>query len=133
MSFTYDPTTPTGLVRLLIPDRVSPGVLTDEEIAALLIAEFQVPKRAAALGLESIGSDRNLVLQVITTNGLSTNGPAVAKACNDRAKLLREQALIEEAYTEGGSFDYAEQVMGNFSYRERMWNEIMRSEGGATP
>lgn len=130
MTFTYDPTIPNGLVRLLIPDRIQAlAIFTDEEITAFLGAEFQVVKRATALALETIAADRALVLQVITTNGLSTNGAALATAIIARAKLLREQALVEEAYAEGGSFDYAEQVTGNFAYRERMWNEIMRGEG----
>jgi hypothetical protein len=129
MTFTYDPTTVLGVTRLLIPDRVvAEAIFTDEELTAILGAEFSVPKRAAALALETIAADRALVLQVITTNGLSTNGAALATAIIARAKLLRDQAHIEEEYAAGGSFDYAEMVSSNFSYRERQWNEIQRSE-----
>ena len=134
MTFTYDVTLPVGIVRLMIPDRVSANaIFTDEEIGAFLILESSVTKRAAALALETIAADRTMVLQVIKTNGLMTDGAKVSDALIKRAEKLREQARIEEGYQAGGSFDYAEQVTGNFAYKERMWDEIMRTEGGATP
>jgi hypothetical protein len=134
MTITYDPSTPSGLCRLLIPDTdLTYPIFQDAEITAFMGIEFNVIKRAAALALEVIAANRAMVLQVISTNGLSTNGATLAAAIINRAKALREQAHIEEGYVEGGSFDYAEQVTGQFAYRERMWDEIMRSEGGTTP
>jgi hypothetical protein len=135
MTVTYDPTTPIGFTRLLIPDRViANAVYTDEEISAFLLAELATPKRAAALALETLAADRAMVLQVIRTNGLSTDGAKLSDALLKRAGLLRTQATTEEGYLPGGTFDYAEEVNGNFSYKERMWDEIMRSEGaGTTP
>jgi hypothetical protein len=132
MSFTYDTTTQVGLVRLLIPDRGQPNALfSDEEINAMINMELSShPKRAAALALETIASDRAMVLQVITTNGLSTNGEAVARALQKRADSLREQAMNEEAAQDGGAFDWAEMVTGNFSYRERSWSQIMKQDAG---
>ncbi len=130
MSFTYDLSSPTGQVRLLIPDRdVSSAVFSDEEIAVFLTAEVQIPKRAAALALETLAADRAMVLQVIKTNGLMTDGAKLSTEIRARAQQLRDQAHTEEGYAEGGLFDYAEQVDGQFAYKERMWNEIMRSEG----
>ena len=134
MTYTYDLTTPVGITRLLIPDRnLATALFTDEELAAMLVFEpGHHVKRAAAVALETIASDRAMVLQVITTNGLSVNGEAVARALQKRADALRVQADNEEA-ANGGAFDWAEMVTGNFSYRERMWDEIMRGQGGVTP
>jgi hypothetical protein len=133
MTWSYDVTTQNGLMRLMIPDRdVATPIFTDEELAAFLVAELQVTKRATALALETIASDRAMVLQVITTNGLSTNGATLSTAICARAKALREQADMDDARA-GGLFDYAEEVTGNFGFRERMWSEIMRDQGGITP
>ena len=135
MSFSYDLSSPIGIVRLLIPDRsLATKIFEDEEIASMLTMELSNhPKRAAALALETIAADRTMVLQVITTNGLSTNGEAVARALMKRADALRAQATNEEAAQDGGAFDWAEMVTGNFSYRERQWDEIVRQDGGVTP
>jgi hypothetical protein len=134
MTYTYDLTSPIGLVRLLIPDRnQTTALFTDEEISALInIDPSRHVKRAAALALEAIASDRAMVLQVITTNGLSTNGATLSRAMCERAAALRTQADNEEAAA-GGAFDWAEMVTGNFAYKERMWAEIMRTEGGTQP
>jgi hypothetical protein len=132
MSFSYDLSNPIGVTRLLIPDKaLATMIFTDEEIASLLNMELSNhPKRAAALALETIAADRAMVLQVITTNGLSVNGEAVARALQKRADALRSQAEAEEAAQDGGAFDWAEMVTGNFSYRERNWDEIMRQNSG---
>jgi len=113
---------------MIIPDRnQATALFTDEEIQAMIGLESGGHlKRVAALALETIASDRTMVLQVITTNGLSTSGEAVARALMKRSAALREQAMEEEAAQSGGSFDWAEQVTGSFSYRERNWSEIMR-------
>ena len=128
MSFTYVPSTPIGIVRMIIPDRDQTNAMfSDEEITAMIgIESGGHPKRVAALALETIAADRTMVLQVIRTNGLSTDGAAVARSLMARSAMLREQAMNEEAALPGGAFDWAEQVSGNFSYRERQWDEIMR-------
>ena len=127
MTYSYDLQTSVGKIRMLIPDHDASIVLcTDEEIAAFLGMEGSNVKRAAALALETIASDRALVLQVISSNDLSVNGAAVAKALTDRAKMLRDQADIEDAGVDGGAFDIAEQVPNEFAFRERTWNEMLR-------
>ncbi len=49
-------------------------------------------KRAAAASLEAISTSETLVSKKITTQDLSTDGPAVVKDLRERAKLLRQQA-----------------------------------------
>jgi hypothetical protein len=112
MTFTYTPGTGAiSNVRMLIPDRVvASAIFTDDEITAFLTLEGSNVKRAAALALESIGSDQAQTLKVISVLGLSTNGAQTSDALLRRAAQLREQALFEESQEDGGAFDVAEQV-----------------------
>jgi len=129
MVFTYDLTNDIGKVRLLIPDKVTPGqLLEDADITAYLTLEGNVVKRAAALALESIASDQALVLKVINLGDLTTDGAKVSDALLKRAAQLREQADKEEAGEAGGAFDWAEQTPTDFAYRERLWNEALRND-----
>ncbi len=129
MSFTYDPTTAIGIVRLLIPDRkLDNYIFEDEELQAFINAELNShPKRAAALALETLAADEAYVQKAIRILDLSTDGPATARILLQRAQSLRTQAEQEEAAQDGGAFDWAEQVSGDFSFRERMYNEFLRS------
>lgn len=128
MTFTYNVATAIGQMRMLIPDRVATDpVYTDEELTALLSMEGGSVKRATAQALESIASDQVMVLKVISNNGLTTNGAAVSTAILARAAKLREQADIEDSANDAG-FDIAEQVVNEFSYRERTWNELLRGQ-----
>lgn len=121
MAFTYDLTTDLGKVRLLIPDRVTPGhVFEDNELSAFLAIEGSV-KGAAALALETIASDQALVLKVMRLLDLQTDGARVAEALLKRAAELRAQAEDGE-----GLFDWAEMVLTDFSARERLYNEAVR-------
>jgi hypothetical protein len=88
-----DPTTAVGMLRLLITDTDEAFPLFgDAQLEALLAAEGGVIKRGAALALETIATSETLVGKKISTQDLSTDGPAVAKALLDRAKILRGQA-----------------------------------------
>jgi hypothetical protein len=88
-----DLTTPVGQVRLLTTDTDEAFPLhTDAEIEAFLTIEGGNVKRAAAAQLEAIATSETLVSKKITTQDLSTDGPAVAKDLRERAKLLRDQA-----------------------------------------
>lgn len=91
---TVDPTTAIGRVRLLATDVSEDFALFDDaEIVAFLAIEGDNLKRAAALALETTATSETLVSKKITTSdGLTTDGPAVAKALLDRAKRLRDQA-----------------------------------------
>lgn len=134
MTFTYDPTTDLGMVRLLVPDRLAgEAFFADEEIAAFLLLEGGV-RRAAASALETIAADTAMVLKVIKLGTFSTNGPAVTSALLDRAKLLRGQAEDADALAMGadgeaaGGFEIAEWVLDPFGYREALGREYIYGE-----
>jgi hypothetical protein len=122
-SYTYEPSTPRGKVRLLIGDTdvETPDVqlFTDEEIDAFLSMEDQEAAPAAALALEAIAANQVMVLKVIRTQDLSTDGAAVARELRQQARQLREDA-------DAGSFDWAELVVDPATYAERLYNEVLR-------
>jgi len=128
MAFTYDVATDRGRVRLLITDTdTSHAIFTDAEVDAFLGLESSSVKRAAASALDQIASNEALVQKRIRLLDLSTDGPSVAKALREHAALLRTQADAGEAAEDGGSFDWAEMVVNDFSARERLWNQALRS------
>lgn len=90
---TVDPTTDIGKIRMLSTDLSETDPLfTDKQITAFLAMEGGV-KRAAALAIETIATSEALVSKKIRTgDGLSTDGPAVARELRERAKQLRGQA-----------------------------------------
>lgn len=115
-------------VRLLIQDTDSNDpIFQVDEIDAFLSIEGDNVKRAAALAYETIASRQALVLKVIKTLDLTTNGKATAEGLLLTAKLWRQQAADEEANEAGGAFDIAEQVHDVFSYRQHIDNERQRS------
>lgn len=123
--FTYDPSTSAGRVRLLATDTDSTNaIFSDEEIAAFLALEDDNVKRAAATALDQIASSEALIQKRIKLLDLQTDGPAVAKALREHAATLRDQAGDEETV---GAFDYAEMVVNQFSARDRLWNQRLRS------
>ena len=126
MVFTYSPGADhISLVRMLIPDRVTPGhVFEDAELQAYLTLEGTV-REAAACALETIAADQTMVLKVMKLLDIQTDGARVADALLKRAALLRKQA--DDALTAaGGSFDWAEMVTTDFAARERIYNEALR-------
>ena len=126
MAFTYVLATDNGKVRLLIPDRTAAQYfLEDEEIAIMLAMESNNVKRTAALALETMASDEAYVQKMIKLMDLTTNGPAVAEELRARAASLRKQADEEDAATTA-EFDWAEWVVNDFSYRERIDKEALR-------
>lgn len=91
--FTYDPTTPTGVVRLLCTDRDPANeIFSDEEIGVFLSLNDHDTRSAAAQALDQIAASQALLLKYIETNGLKTNGQAVANALHQQAETLRAQA-----------------------------------------
>ncbi len=101
MTFTYVPGTANGRVRLLCTDR-DPDyeIFSDEEIGDFLALNGQSVKRAAAQALDQIAASQVLILKYIETNGLKTNGQAVANALHAQAESLRAQAATEESEDE---------------------------------
>lgn len=119
MAFTYDPTTDRGRVRLLATDRdEATAIFADDEIDAFLAMESSSVRLAAAVALETIAADQALVLKVVKTLDLETDGAKVANTLMERARRLREAEERDPA----GSFDIAEQVFDQFSQTER-WNK----------
>jgi hypothetical protein len=127
MAFTYDLTTSTGKIRLICMDNQPDNyIFEDDELSAFYELERSSLRRACALILETIASNEAYVLKRITALDLQTDGPAVAAELRQRAKLLREQALEDEAKEDDGSFDVAEQVLTNFQRRDRIINQYLR-------
>jgi hypothetical protein len=91
----YDPTTTVGQVRLLINDTSGDPVFDDGDINAFLTMEGLSVKRAAAQALDVIADDEALTAKVVTSQDVSTNGPAVAASLRARATTLREQAVYD--------------------------------------
>lgn len=121
MAFTYDTTTDRGRVRMLITDRDEANpIFQDAEIDAFLDMNDDSVRLAAASALETIATDQALVLKVLVSLDLETDGAKVADSLMKRAASLREQ---EESV---GAFDVAEMVVNDFSERERLYNEILR-------
>ncbi|RJP53621.1 MAG: hypothetical protein C4583_04345 [Anaerolineaceae bacterium] len=132
MTFTYDPTSDIGKVRMMIPDRVgSDALLTDEEIEAYLDMNGDDVRYAAADALDMIASDQALTLKVITLMDLRTDGRATAQSLMERADKLRTLADNEDAAAEaedGGLLDYGEMVVDEFTKRERVLKQAERED-----
>lgn len=126
MTFSYDPTTDVGRCRRTLPDRVeASAVFTDEEWASFLADEGDW-RRATALALETVASDTAATLRVTETLGLRVDGAKASDALLKRAAELRKQAAAAVASDEA-PFDVAELVYDEFTYRERLGAELLRS------
>jgi hypothetical protein len=103
MSIALDPSSPVGMVRLLIPDRDAGNPLfSDAEIAGFLTLEGSAVKRAAAAAIEVVASNEAMVGKVIRSQDLSTDGAKVSDALLRRAAELRRQADEDDPDTSGG-------------------------------
>lgn len=131
MAFTYDSSdlsSNQSRVRLMIGDTVSANaIFQDAEIDAFLSVEGDSVKRGAAAALMTMAANQVYVLKVIENMDLKTDGAAVARELRQQAGELRSQAADEEANEEGGAFDIAEWVVDDFSSRERLYKEMLRS------
>lgn len=94
--------TPSNRVRLLISDTSTPALFTDDEIAAFLDLNGGAVRLAAAEALDTIASNEAMVSKKITTQDLSTDGPAVSRELRARAADLRAQHVTELAATGTG-------------------------------
>jgi len=95
MSFSYDPTTNVGQVRLLISDtQKQDPVFTDEEISAFLVMESSNPHMAAARAYSTIVRNRALLAQIIKRDGYTTQEQALADL-NESVKLMRQEAISQ--------------------------------------
>jgi len=123
MAFTYDVTTDIGKVRMLITDRnEARPIFQDAEIQAYLDLEDSSVRRAAAAALETMASDQALVLKVIVTLDLETDGAKVSDA------LMKRAAVLRQTENETGAFDIAEMITNDFGDREWFAGAIRRGE-----
>lgn len=123
MAFTYDVSTDIGKVRMLITDRnEARPIFQDAEIQAYLDLEDSSVRRAAAAALETMASDQALVLKVIVTLDLETDGAKVSDA------LMKRAAVLRQTENEVGAFDIAEMITNDFGDREWFAGAIRRGE-----
>ena len=127
MPFTYDVSTDRGKVRLLCTDTdgVNP-LFQDDEIDTFLSLMGSNILRTAAVALFTIAAQEVLLMKRIKLLELTTDGPAEADALRRLALEYQEKADLAEAAEAGGAFDYAEMVVDEFTYRERLDKEALR-------
>jgi len=107
---------------MLITDRDEAHALfSDEEIDAFLSMENDSVRLAAAAALEAIARSEVLVLKVIETLSLKTDGAAVARELRQSARELREAEDSE------GAFAVITMVDSKAGYLERIRKNRMRS------
>jgi hypothetical protein len=117
--FSYDLATTVGKIRLLIFDKDEASyIFTDGELTEFYSLEDSSIFCAAALALESIASNEAYVQKRIKILDITTDGPAVAKALLERAKILREKAAEAD-----WDIDWAEMAVSDFAYREMVEKE----------
>lgn len=149
MSFTYIPGTPVFIVRSLIPDtNPAATIFSDEEInsylwlcssQALYVSGMATPgglapqvpcqvysyRRAAAMAIDVIASDRARLATVQQLLDVKIDGGKAQAALHEIAESLREQDDL-------GNFAIVELVYDQFAARERMMNQLLRIEGGSS-
>lgn len=96
-------------IRALIADLGDPPLLVDETLRAYLTLNgyAEEPRasavfRSAADALEAIAVSEVLISKKITTQDLSTDGPAVARELRELAAQFRRRAAEEDATNNGG-------------------------------
>lgn len=100
------PTQDQDDVRLLIADTDPVNrIFSTRQIAAFLRLNGDNVRRAAAQALDTIASNETLVSKKITTQDLSTDGPAVSASLRAQAKELRRQADAGEGDADAFGFE----------------------------
>jgi hypothetical protein len=82
------------------------------------------PRRAAALLLDGLASNRSRIVGALKVLDISMDATAAGKALRDQAAALRETEA------NSGMFGVAEMVQDPFSARERVWKQLLRLYGG---
>lgn len=126
MSATYVLTEDVGKFRAIFPDTdLSNPLFQDEEITVFLDLEGDL-RRARARGLERAASDLVLTLRVTEILGLKVDGAKAAQELRMEAQAEREKAAEADA-RDKPMFDWAEMAVDDFSARERIAAELLRS------
>jgi hypothetical protein len=132
MTATYDVTTLVGQVRLLAQDSVivSPGpIFQDEEHAAFLNLMGQNPLLAAASALDVIAASEIYTQKRLKLLDLVTDGVQEGQQLHVIAERYR--TMVNEGIgNPAGMFDWAEQVLDEFSERERLLKQLLRLQDG---
>ena len=127
MAFTYDPTQPSGKVRLLAIDTVSTDQqFSDAEIQAFLDLQGGVILLAAAAALDTSAATIARVQGNTKFAGIMLDGSKAAVALSSLAGELRRQCYEGDDGTGLSPIDWAEMVVDPFSYRDRLVNEMLR-------
>lgn len=116
---------PANLAAIAIPYRHT--LLSDASLQQLLTLEGNNDKLAAAAALDVIASSEALIQKKIELLDLKTDGPAVAKSLREHAKSLRDQVAAGVGEDPSAAFDWAELVVDDFSARERVYSQAVRS------
>ncbi len=95
---TYDPTLPSGEVRLRISDVTSPFIFEDNEINAFLSMSKDSVLRAAAAALMAIAGNEALLYKYVRTDDLTIDGAKVATELRLQARQLETQAADEDEF-----------------------------------
>lgn len=122
---------PTGVVSFA----AAPGaqtVVAEYNHVFLLDSQIQdfidlIGERAflvSAMCLDTIASTQALIQKKIRILDLETDGPALARALREHAKVLR--AADEQLDSEEAGFDWAEQINDAAGWNERMYKEWAR-------
>lgn len=113
----FDEALPIGDIRALIPDieRVqNPNfpenepefMFSDGHLGALLRIAGGNVLMATALACETLGTSEALILKVITTEDLATNGAALMGRYLERARQMRQTAANSEKDDEWGDIQF---------------------------
>jgi hypothetical protein len=124
-TFTYDPTTTEGRVRLLAQDfDASEPIFDDSEIEAFLDMNEGDIRFAAAMALEVLAANEVYVQKRIKILDLWTDGPREADQLLRIAESYRKQAIDNVSADE--TFDWAEHVYNAWTAHERVVNDLLR-------
>lgn len=122
MDDSYDVTTDTGKVRLLLND-VDPAdfVFSNAEIAAVLELEGGHVKLAAAQLIDTNASNEVLASKVLTSRDWQTDGAKTGDALRAHAQRLREQHANAVADSDDGCFGIVEYSDGGRPEHTNAW------------
>jgi hypothetical protein len=126
MTQTYDPSSLLGVTRLLSQDTNIPNaIFEDEEYTALLNLSSSNPLLAAASALDVIAANEIYVQKRIKLLDLTTDGVQEGQQLHAIAQSYRDRVAsgIDDPT---GMFDWAEQVVDEFTERERLLKQLLR-------
>ena len=129
MAFTYDNTTPAGQVRLLAfdIDVANDPIFDDSDITAFLNVNNQDVLLAAAMAVDVMAANQSFAYKHAKTGDIALDISKVTMGLQSYANKLREQAY--SGYGDvTGFFDWIEVVNDEFSERERVIKQFLRTQ-----